>query len=696
MKISKSNSKNIASQHTSPCSDVFCCAENLQERQYGEWITSKHFAGLSPIADLDKIQSKAKVRRDKRHENKHILFRKQFSLSDLEARTIIKISADDHYKLFLNGTFVSEGVAPCYPSAQNYHQIDITDLLQVGLNTLAVHTYYQGLVNRVWVSGDRQHGLFFEIWTNDQLVCKSDESVLCHKHTGFKKAHIIAYKTAFAENYDATAEEHNFADPNFDDSKWKRAPTRQWQSYKLRQQTTELLEYETIVAEKTETRCDNKSKVTRFDFGAEYVGTLCFCAESKSRQGDKIIVRYAEELDDKGNLRFKTRCYCHYEDTYAIAGCKVRLTQYDYKAFRYAEIISKNETEIGEVYLQAQHHPFALVGECPFEKEKAKEIWHFAVDSLKYGIQDVFMDCPTREKGQYLGDGFMTAIAHLKLTGKTDMTEQLLDVFADSAKIRDGLTAVAPCSFIQEIADFSLLYPVLLKEYMSFSGDRNTKRFLSASKSVVDFFERYANENGLIDSMSDKWNLVDWPKSARDNYSTNLIQFAPVHGVHNVINAYYIGAQKAIRDIELMLDESADTRDIDQKIAKLENAYHNEFLTSDRLFADTKERENMSVHSNAIALWFDLVHDTETEQNIIDMIIDKKLDNCNLFGTMMIFMALKRVGRIDIIEDLVVMDDYWVNMIKEGATRTFEAFSKDKKNNTALFHLALAAVVAMI
>ena len=30
--------------------------------------------------------------------------------------------------------------------------------------------YYQGLINRVWVSGDERHGLIFDIENNDEVL----------------------------------------------------------------------------------------------------------------------------------------------------------------------------------------------------------------------------------------------------------------------------------------------------------------------------------------------------------------------------------------------------------------------------------------------------------------------------------------------------------------------------------------------
>ena len=48
--------------------------------------------------------------------------------------------------------------------------------------------------------------------------------------------------------------------------------------------------------------------------------------------------------------------------------------------------------------------------------------------------------------------------------------------------------------------------------------------------------------------------------------------------------------------------------------------------------------------------------------------------------------ALVRSGEEALALELIRDEDCWVNMIKEGATTTFEAWGKDQKWNTSLFH----------
>jgi hypothetical protein len=55
--------------------------------------------------------------------------------------------------------------------------------------------------------------------------------------------------------------------------------------------------------------------------------------------------------------------------------------------------------------------------------------------------------------------------------------------------------------------------------------------------------------------------------------------------------------------------------------------------------------------------------------------------------------ALKTHGEYDLAKQLISDPDCWLNMISEGATTTYEAWGKDRKWNTSLFHLTMASAV---
>ena len=116
--------------------------------------------------------------------------------------------------MYINGQYVTQGPAPGYPWHYYYNRVDVRKYLQPGRNVIAVHTYYQGLINRVWVSGDGRHGLIFDLVCDGEVFVKSDTSVRCRDHSGYRSLGTTGYQTQFLECYDSRAEETDFAAPS--------------------------------------------------------------------------------------------------------------------------------------------------------------------------------------------------------------------------------------------------------------------------------------------------------------------------------------------------------------------------------------------------------------------------------------------------------------------------------------------------
>ena len=173
--------------------------KGIQRDFQGRWITTERFCGLRPVnvfhRQLDKTDIPSTA-----PQNSHILFRKRFEAEGGRPAWIY-ISADDYYKLYVNGRFVCQGPAPGYPFHYYYNKADITDYIREGSNLIAVHTYYQGLVNRVWVSGDDRHGLILDVEQGGEIILSSDESFRCTVHTGFQALETAGYETQFLERY---------------------------------------------------------------------------------------------------------------------------------------------------------------------------------------------------------------------------------------------------------------------------------------------------------------------------------------------------------------------------------------------------------------------------------------------------------------------------------------------------------------
>ena len=80
---------------------------------------------------------------------------------------------------------MTQGPTPSYHFQYNYNVIDITSYLKEGRNVIAVHTLYQGLINRTWQSGDQRHGLIMDLVVDGEVLAYSDESFKTAVHSGY-------------------------------------------------------------------------------------------------------------------------------------------------------------------------------------------------------------------------------------------------------------------------------------------------------------------------------------------------------------------------------------------------------------------------------------------------------------------------------------------------------------------------------
>lgn len=654
------------------------------------WITTKEFAEAE-INDvfhrqLDTITKE--IRND--IQNKHILFRKKFTLKQTPDQAMIRISADDYYKLYINGTFIGQGPKAGYPFHYYYNEIALSPYLKAGENTIAVHTYYQGLINRVWVSGDNRHGLWLELFADDNLVLGSDDTFLCAEHTAFSIAGISGYDTQFMERYDASAPECDFFLPEFDDSNWKSAVINLKDDHTLVFQNTKQLVFEEVAPANIETRGD----VLFIDFGAMYVGHLTFLATGKS--GESIMIRCAQELNDDGTVRHNLRASCHYEEFFVLSGkSEDRLNQYDYKSFRYTELHLPAECEVNvnSIRLIARHYPFELKREYTGADEREKKIWDLCVRSLHYGVQCVIQDCMEREKGYYLGDGCYSILTYSLLTGDYAFMEAFFDDFLRTKFINRGLMTCANCSKMQEIAEYPMIMITLLLEYAELTGNLDfVKDRFDEVADIMDYYrEQYADQDGLLKNL-DKWSVVDWPAPRRDGYDADLTEGQVNHLKHNAVNAYYIGAIKCLNKLAKMLGRApyADAK-------PLEKAFVEAFYDPEKkLFRDTDVSQHISLPGNIFAWWFEILPEEETRQNIIAMVREKRLSTVMFFSTFPIFCSLVRDGEEELMHDLLTDDNTWYKTIQEGGTTIFEGWSRNDKWNTSLFHLTFTYAAAFM
>lgn len=386
---------------------------------------------------------------------------------------------------------------------------------------------------------------------------------------------------------------------------------------------------------------------------------------------------------NKLNVRWNMRCGCAYQEIWTLGEGISRFHPYDYKGFRYAQLIYPESVKIREVSAWIRYYPMEEDACSLKSGDELEQIFEICKNAVRCCSQDGYLDCPTREKGQYLGDALITGRSQVWLTGTTELLRKCIDDFIASQCISPSMMAVAPGSVMQEIADFSLLFPLLPLTDYEFTADQE---YLAccypAVKRLTESFLIYQRPDGLLENVGDLWNLVDWPENLRDGYDFPLTRPVVGEGCHNVINALWYGANQMQEQMERLLGLPVTGR-----TGQIAPAYRAAFYRKEsHLFADSEKSEHCSLHANLYAAYFGLLP-REAEDAYLTL-LQTPGRVCGALPTYFALKSAAKIGRPDVCFRLMTRGDAygWRNMLREGASASFEAWGRDQKWNTSLCH----------
>ncbi len=670
----------------------------------GKFVTPAEFLYLEPINIFHRESEKIGYSHPAGLQNLHIDFRGSFEIASLvPEKVIVRVTADDYYKLYVNGKFVCQGPAQGYPKGYNWNETDVSEYLVAGENQITAEVYYNGLINRSFDSGDLRCGFLLDLISKEggkeEFLFGTDESWQCRFDRKYVGKRTTGYQTQFLEDLDLRAAP----------TEWERVRVKE-PDYEFAKEPAPLLDVHTLepvaFIEKAPGGDGRRSII--YDFGREVTAGLSFTVTGKD--GDSVELRCAEELAPRADksyppegiltpeteIRWKSRANCEYDETVILKDGENSVNQYDYKAFRYAELIIPEGVTVEFFKAVERHYPLDK-NACLLETsdEVLKKVFDICKLGVTLGSQEVYVDCPGREKAQYAGDLTISSASQLWLSGDPRLFIKAVRNQVESTFIDEGIMAVTPGSYMQEIADYSLQFPILALRYYDFTGDREgLTELLGVCDRMLTYFEKWQRDDGLLDGVDGKWNLVDWPTNLRDNYDFPLT--IPIgKGVHNVMNAFYIGAvictEKIIDILGIRLEEGA------RRSEALIEAYNRCFWRPELgLYADSETSDHCALHSNVLPLYFGFAK-SESHKNIADL-IRKRGFSC---GVYMAYFTLKALARLELWGDIWNMitcadENSWYNMAREGNTCCIEAWGKDKKWNTSLCHPWASAPISVL
>lgn len=265
-----------------------------------------------------------------------------------------------------------------------------------------------------------------------------------------------------------------------------------------------------------------------------YNATGFYRINIKAEEDSRIFVQFDELLtgDDIDFLRMQS-CNCF---VYTVHPGHYQLMSFAPYVMKYLKIIVKGACLVENVEIVEYKHPQVTNRIClPENDRELQTICKAALESYKANSLDVFMDCPSRERGGWLCDSYFTSAVERILTGESILEHAFLENFILEDKFAYLPEGMLPMCYPADhnngnyIPNWGMWFVIELERYVRNTGDRNfAMRAKKAVDGLVDFFASYENEYGLLEDL-DGWVFVEWSRANSEelvkgvNFPTNML-----------------------------------------------------------------------------------------------------------------------------------------------------------------------------
>ncbi len=633
-------------------------------------------------------------------------FRKNFELAAVPARFVVHVSADNRYKLYVNGEFASLGPARGDIYNWNFETVDIAPMLRPGRNVIAAV---------VWNFADRkpiaqesfgQTGLIVQGDTEVERVVDTSGSWLCVADTGYAPwngGRVMGYWAAgTGESLDAGTHPWGWREPGFDDSGWAAAAQGQQGAMKGARDYPGRLLVPTPIPpmELTPERFAAVRKAEGVTPPAAFpaapaavtipAGTTArllldngrlttgyFSLGFSGGRGANITVGYAEALyqgtdgsyarNAKGHRdQIEGKNFIGYQDRIMPDGGAGReFTSLWWRTWRYVELTIETGSEpltIDDAYGTFTAYPFerASTFSAPGNDELNK-ILDIGWWTARLCANETYMDCPYYEQLQYFGDTRIQAMITMYNTRDPYMVRNAIEQGRQSI-VADGITMSRyPSSLHQFISSFSLWWMCTVHDYWMMRGDEQYVRtLLPAMRGVAAWFEQWLKPSGSLDYVP-HWFFADW--------AAGFASGEPVReddGDSAFQDLMFILALDAMAELETALGLPAMADHYSELATRMRATIRENYWDSARgLFADTHDHRGFSQHVNSLAVLAGIVTGPEAAAVMERTLADPSLTQCTIYFRYYLHRALAEAGLGDLLMDNLAI---WRDQMALGLT----------------------------
>lgn len=339
--------------------------------------------------------------RDNTVKNDQVVFRRRFILQAPPKEALAFIGADTRYWLYVNGTLVvAEGglFRESMPGCGYADGVELAPFLQSGENTLAIFCWYYGNEGRN-NNDSGQAGFFFQC---EALDLFSDESFLCRRHPAYYETGEPLPAYLFGGHnigFDARKDIGDFTLPDFEEKGFTPAavyPNTVWGSLYLR--PIPLFHFSKIQFCPANAEASG-SKLYPLPYAMHFFPVI----RCRAKGGEKIDLR-SDRYEVHGGPGGETDIYRGHRTEYI---CKPGENAFESPGLLFGEaILAHCSPGVEELQIGWRESGYgcdltgSFICDCPVTNKLVQK----AKRTLYVCMRDNFMDCPDRERGQWIGD----------------------------------------------------------------------------------------------------------------------------------------------------------------------------------------------------------------------------------------------------------------------------------------------------
>ncbi len=507
--------------------------------------------------------------------------------------------------------------------------------------------------------------LCFKIEAVDKSGKKHE--ILSDESLKWAPSHITENNLFYGETHDYAAEKQGFAANGFNDSVWKQAEIvpAPVSSYYLQDCPSDK-----AIRFTSPKRIKNRGDVVIYDAGENISG---FMIVACPKAGEKITVRYADEINADGSLNFSSSGGERQIQTDVFITAqpgREYSPKFCWHAFRYAEISGNAEA----VKCAVVHSDVEVTSAFECDNETLNWLYDAYIRTQLSNMHgSVPSDCPHRERLGYTGDGQLCCDAAMLLLGSRSFYKKWMDDIADC---QDTVTG-----HVQHTAPFSgggggpggwggAIVEVPYTYYKHFGDAETLSLFYPRMLKYLDYMESRC-ENGLVVREEEGgWCLGDWCTPE------------PMQMPESFVNTYfYIRLMKTAQKAAAALNEQNSAAHLDERIKRSSDALKNAYYSP-------HTRSFMGGIQGADAFGLDIgLGIDKTFGNVVKKYRTLGMYDTGIFGTDILTRILFEKGEADLAFSLLASEKEtsFFHMKQAGATTLWENWNGESSHSHPMF-----------